>query len=221
VGCPGNQELIAVADPVSIFNVHSGTGPVLPAQIEHPPNLGIFDSANRIFRGGAPGRRADPGRSLSWLRDQGVRTVAVLNESEQGVVLEEELALSGELDLRAVTFDWEGMLAEKAAGDEPRWQTFLSLIDAGALYVHCIWGVDRTGATLARARCERYGWSATDAFRELRAYGFAFECPVERLQDYQKEVLAYFEFGLEDYEPLSPGHPDHTACVVRRETAIG
>jgi len=210
-----------MTDNASIFDRHPEVGPAVPARIEHPPNLGLFDSAKKIFRGGAPGRLAEPGRSLSWLKEQGVRTVAILNGTEQGVVVDEELTLLAGLDLEPVRFNWEDMLEERAAGHEPQWQTFLSLVDTGALYVHCVWGVDRTGATLARARRERYGWDAQDAFRELIAYGFAFERPVERLQEYQHEVLGYFGFDLADYEPLGPGHPDHTACVVRRETAIG
>ena len=210
-----------MADNTSVFERHPEVGPVIPARAEHPQNLGVFDSGKAIFRGGAPGRRAEPGQCLSWLKGQGVRTVAILNGTEQGVVVDDELALLAELDLESVRFNWEDMLEEQAAGHEPQWQTFLSLIDAGALYVHCVWGVDRTGATLARARRERYDWDARDAFGELIAYGFAFECPVERLQQYQHDVLGYFRFDLADYEPLAPGHPDHTACVVRSETAIG
>ena len=97
----------------------------------------------------------------------------------------------------------------------------LGLMARGALYLHCIWGVDRTGATVARARCEVQGWSAADAFGELRAYGFAFQLKRRRLERYHREVLAYFGFRLSGYAPLTPDHPDHVACRVREATYIG
>lgn len=206
----------------SVFRTHPQPGLVLPRQPGQPWNLGIVDAGRKLARGAAPANRsADLEDSLLWLRAQGVRTLAVLNGTEQGIDREAELALAAELNLEAVCFDWERMLLEEVSGDEPQWRRFLALVEAGALYVHCVWGVDRTGATLARARCELYGWTAQEAFREVRSYGFAFETPVQDLQPYQKDVLAYFGFDLADYAPLQPGHPDHTACLVREETAVG
>jgi len=205
-----------------IFDVHPQPGLVLPQQSGQPWNLGVVDAGRKILRGAAPANRGvDPARALAWLHEQGVRTLAVLNGTEQGIDRDAELALGLAQGTDAVCFDWEGMLQEKKAGHEPQWRCFTSLAERGALYVHCVWGVDRTGAILARARCELYGWPAQEAFCELRSYGFAFERPVWELQPYQKDVLGYFDLDLDAYEPLQPGHPDHDACLVREETAIG
>ena len=167
--------------------------------------------------------RTDPTRAaLTALRDEfGVRTLAILNGNEQGVDRDAEVALAASMGLEPVLFDWIGMLEERKLGEEPQWQRLLGLIERGALYLHCIWGVDRTGATVARARCEVQGWSAADAFGELRAYGFAFQLKRRRLERYHRDVLAYFGFRLSGYAPLTPDHPDHVACRVREATYIG
>ena len=206
----------------NVFRTHPQPGLVLPRQPGQPWNLGIVDAERMLVRGAAPANKgADLADSLPWLRAQGIRTLAILNETEQGIDREAELALAAEINLQTVCFDWERMLREKDSGEEPQWRRFRALAEAGALYVHCVWGVDRTGATLARVRRELYGWTAQEAFSEVRSYGFAFETPVQDLQPYQEAVLSYFDFELEDYAPLQPGHPDHTACLVREETAIG
>ena len=205
-----------------VFATHPQPGLVLPQELGQPWNLGVVDNERKILRGAAPANRGvDPAKALAWLRTQGVQTLAVLNGTEQGIDREAELAMAADHGTRAVCFDWEEMQNEKKAGDEPQWRRFVSLAQEGSLYVHCVWGVDRTGATLARARRELYRWTADEAFRELRAFGFAFEHSRQELQQYHKDVLDYFDFAIEDYEPLQPGDPDHDTCLVREQTAIG
>lgn len=209
----------------SVFEKYPGIGHVpyhIPGTPGHPWNLGVVDLDKHIYRGAAPANRVNNHRqSLNWLKTHGVKTIAILNQTEQGIDREEELALINDLDLKAETFNWELMLLEKESDQEPQWQRFIELMNDGNLYIHCVWGVDRTGATIARARRELYNWNSLDAFYEVRSYGFAFERIVEELEPYQHSVLNYFDFNLKDYEPLYPGHPDHTACTVREQTAIG
>jgi len=158
----------------SFLKSRPGFGP-LPAGDGQPWNLGVVDPRSSVYRGAAPAcRRQDPARSLAWLNQRGVRTIAMLNGSEQGMDADLEEDLARRLGMRADRFDWDGMLREKAAGSEPQWRRLLDLIRAGSLYLHCVWGVDRTGAVVARSRREIWGWTARDAFAELRAYGFAF-----------------------------------------------
>ena len=206
---------------ISIFSKYPGLGH-LPYEKGQPWNLGVVDKGKVIYRGAAPANKGvNPLQSLSWLKNNGVKTILILNKTEQGIDLDEELNIIRKLGLKVKCFDWQKMYQEKINGYEPILDKYLELFEEGRLYIHCIWGVDRTGSTIARARRKLYDWSSLDAFLELRAYGFAFEFPAETLHEYQKEVMMYFDFDINDYEPLTPGHPDHTACIVREETKIG
>jgi len=187
-----------------------------------PWNLGIVDKEKNILRGSAPACRGnDPEAVLSWLKKNGIRTVLILNKTEQGIDLEEELSLIEDLGLDVRCFNWQALLKEKREAQERQWPGIRSLLRNGASYVHCVWGVDRTGAVIARARRELYGWDAKEACHELRSYGFAFGSTVQELQQYHKEVLDYFGFAWQDYQPLKPGSRDYENCVAKIETSIG
>jgi hypothetical protein len=206
---------------MSIFQKYPGLGH-LPYEKGQPWNLGTVDPHKTIYRGAAPANRGiDPRDALTWLKGRGVANVLILNGSEQGIDRDDEIRLIRSLGMREHCFDWEQLLAERKSGNEAALEAILTLFREGRLFLHCVWGVDRTGAITARARRELYGWSPMDAFHELRAYGFAFEFSPGRLMTYQKQVLDYVGFDLGDYEPLTPGDPDHTACIVREQTKIG
>jgi hypothetical protein len=206
---------------LSIFQKHRGLGHI-PYEKGQPWNLGAVDPHKTIYRGAAPANKGiHPRDSLRWLKARGVAHIMILNGNEQGIDRDAEIRLVRELGMQEHCFDWEQMLVEQKAGRDAIWQDILSLFRQGQLFLHCVWGVDRTGAITARARRELYGWNAMDAFLELRAYGFAFEFSPDRLLPYQKDVLGYFGFDLANYAPLTPGHPDHTACIVREQTKIG
>ena len=209
-------------EPQSFFENRPGIGP-LPTRPGTPWNIGVVDPEKRVYRGGAPAhRRVDPRRALQFLRDEGVRTIVILNGTEQGVSVEEELEVIEDVGLDHVLFNWDEMVRQRSnGGDEPLWSELRDLFERGDLFVHCIWGVDRTGCTVARARMELYGWSREDAFREMQAYGFAFGHSRDTLQEHHYEMLGYIGVAVSDYAPLEPGHPDHENCTVRTETAVG
>lgn len=51
---------------------------------------------------------------------------------------------------------------------------FLAVVrdpDARPVYVHCLHGVDRTGAMLAVYRMQEEGWSNADALAEMEHFG--------------------------------------------------
>ncbi|MBT7165874.1 MAG: hypothetical protein HN904_24045, partial [Victivallales bacterium] len=79
----------------NVFRTHPQPGLVLPRQPGQPWNLGIVDAERMLVRGAAPANKgADLADSLPWLRAQGIRTLAILNETEQGIDREAELALA-------------------------------------------------------------------------------------------------------------------------------
>ena len=205
---------------ISIFKKHPGLGHI-PYEKGQPWNLGIVDPHKHIYRGAAPASKGvDARSSLKWLKDKSIERILIFNGTEQGIDRDDEIRLIRELGMEEHCFDWGQMLEEKKSGQEYAWDKILKLFRKGKIFLHCVWGVDRTGAITARARRALYGWNAMDAFLELRAYGFAFEFTPKRLMQYQKEVMEYFDFNIEEYEPLKPGHPDHSACIVREQTYI-
>ena len=174
----------------------------------YPHNGGAIDLRNAVYRGAAPttlGR--DPERVLQWLKRKGVRTVALMCKSEQNTDIDAEIALINTLGMTPEHFDWGEMIRQKRAGREPIWERLLKLTRAGGLYIHCIWGADRTGAAVGRLRTELYGWPVADAGTELCVYGFSGRLEREALSDGYIDVLRYFDWPVSQYEPVREGSP--------------
>jgi len=179
-----------------------------PERLCYPSNLGAVDLERAIFRGAAPNHRGrDPVRVLQCLKRKGVRNVLILNQTEQNVSVEEEIEVIEAVGLHYERFDWAVIAGEKRNGREPTWKRIKELLLAGAAYVHCVWGADRTGAIVGRLRREFYKWPKKDCQYELSSYGWALggTIPRDELQRYQKDVLAYFDCPVSLYEPLSDG----------------
>jgi len=77
--------------------------------------------------------------------------------------------------------------------DEP-WAKFLKVVEQNPgkkIFVHCRLGDDRTGMAVASYRIAEEGWSADEALKEMKAFGFSAVhhamCP-----------------GLEEYEEMFP-----------------
>ena len=114
-----------------------------------------------IYRGGKPTQEG-----VAWLKQLGIRTVINLRHYH------------GETERRWV--ESAGMRYERIkleSSDEPKpaqVARFLQLIRDPSLlpiYVHCLHGVDRTGAMMVVYRMEVSGWSNADAIAEMDHFG--------------------------------------------------
>jgi len=176
-----------------------------PARKCYPPNLGAVDLGRAIFRGGAPNRGdTDLCRVLKCLKRKGVQTVIILNKTEQNVNLEEELQAHKEIGLDFLKVDWNKLVAEKKSGTDKQWKQIKKLMDAGGVYIHCIWGVDRTGAVVGRYRKEKYKWPNKDIHRELTSFGWGRNgtVPREELGDFGISVFSYCGCPISAYKQI-------------------
>ncbi len=122
------------------------------------PNFGRVDA--RLLRGGQP-----TAAGFRKLRDLGVRTIVSLRFEEP-----DDAATVADLGLRYLYLPVPD--TDRPTDDQVR--RFLALqreLDAGQIYVHCAWGVNRTGTMVALWRIQR-GWSPERALAEAEKYGF-------------------------------------------------
>jgi len=132
---------------------------------ETPPGVNIenFGKVNdHYYRGSQPGQA-----ELEQLKKLGVKTVIDLRkDSEPG---EPE-------QVRALGMQYFNIpLKASRAATEEQTSYFLSLVNNAAnwpVYVHCKGGRHRTGALTAVYRITHDGWTADQAFREMRDYDF-------------------------------------------------
>jgi tyrosine-protein phosphatase SIW14 len=114
------------------------------------------------FRGSQPREQ-----QMRELRAMGVKTVIDLRRDKEPLAAE----WASKAGLRYVNIP---MRASKAATDEQA-AYFLSLVNDpanGPVYVHCKGGKHRTGALTAAYRITHDGWTADQAFAEMKRYDF-------------------------------------------------
>ena len=159
--------------------VHSATGPavagvllllalagvIASAQkvIVTPPAIKNFGKVNdNYFRGSQPTQS-----QLAVLKATGVKTIIDLRRD----YIPEERQWAGELGLQYFNLP---LKASKAATKEQT-EYFLRLVNDPAnfpVYVHCKGGRHRTGAMTAVYRISHDGWTAQQAFDEMKKYDF-------------------------------------------------
>ena len=115
-----------------------------------------------LFRGGQPG--AD---GLEALKKMGVSIVVDMRSSksshEQNVVTK--------LGMQYVPIPWHCPFPT-----DKIFAAFLKVIQDNPgkkIFVHCRLGDDRTGMAIAAYRMADEGWSAADAFQEMKTFGFS------------------------------------------------
>jgi protein tyrosine/serine phosphatase len=139
----------------------------MPAPASHSSVAGVtienFGKINeKYYRGSQPNQE-----EFAQLKRLGIKTVVDLREDYK----KNEEAWVRDLGMNYVRIP----LKTRVAATEEQWKLFLSLVNDSAnlpVYVHCKGGRHRTGAMTAIYRITHDGWSADQAYREMKDYDF-------------------------------------------------
>lgn len=113
-----------------------------------------------LYRGGQPDETG-----IAWLKSIGVKTIVNLRHYHGDTEGDRAVAAG----LRYIRLPLE-------SSDAPKRHQIARLLEIldderlRPLYVHCLHGVDRTGAAMAVYRMEREGWSNVEAFAEMESF---------------------------------------------------
>lgn len=160
------------------------TGAAASSSSAQTKQFGIenFGKVNDNYYRGAQPR----GEDFAGLKKLGVKTVVDLRKDNERAAAE-EAARHG---LRYVNIP---MTTKQAATDEQTEQ-FLKLVNDPAnwpVYVHCKGGRHRTGEMTALFRITRDGWTAEEAYREMKRYDFEDSLFYPRVL--KRFVFSYYE----------------------------
>jgi tyrosine-protein phosphatase SIW14 len=123
--------------------------------------MNFAEVSPKLFRGGQPG--AD---GLKALKKMGIDIIVDMRGSKSS---HEQRAVK-ELGMEYVAIPWHCPFPA-----DPIFARFLKLIQDNPkkkIFVHCRLGDDRTGMAIAAYRMADEGWSAEEALKEMRAFGF-------------------------------------------------
>ncbi len=148
-----------------------------------------IDNFGRIndtyFRGSQP-----DGDEYTQLKTLGVKTVIDLQQD--GFAGEAELVEAAGMKFVRIP------MTTHEAPTRAQLDQFLKLVNNPAsqpVYVHCAGGRHRTGVMTAAYRISRDGWTAEQAFKEMKAYKFG--------ADFLHNEFKQFIYG---YHPAAPAH---------------
>jgi protein tyrosine/serine phosphatase len=113
-----------------------------------------------VYRGSKPDEEG-----VDWLRKLGVRTVINLRGKDHD---------EGELVHAAgMRYEWIPLRKTHAPTQDEIRRFFDIIADRAAypIYVHCLYGVDRTGTMMALYRMREQGWKNMDALAEMKHFG--------------------------------------------------
>jgi len=174
----GNKVLLVLA--VSLAIVQG----LASAQSVSEPSLGIDNFgkvSDQYYRGSQP-----VGEQLVKLKSLGVKTVIDLRKDR----VDEASAWARDAGLQYINIP----LTTKRAATEEQTAYFLSIVNDPAnlpVYVHCKGGRHRTGQMTAIYRITHDGWTADQAYTEMKKYDFedSFFYP----RSLKKYVFSYYE----------------------------
>jgi protein tyrosine/serine phosphatase len=174
-----------------------------------PPAAGLSISSVHIdnfgqvsgtyFRGGQP-----QGRDYTDLATLGVKTVINLTSDDATA---DEKAMAEKAGLAYFQIPMTTRVAPTAA----QLTEFLKLVNDPAnlpVYVHCVGGRHRTGVMTAAYRITHDGWTADQAFKEMKQYKFGAD-------------FLHPEFKQFVYAYPATMHADTAATVVATQKTIG
>lgn len=172
IGCTSLVLILAACVPAT--PIQSGSLPKTHAKVvtgEHLRITGVSkfgEVTPTLYRGDQPSHRG-----FVHLAQMGINIVVDTGRSHKNKTLVEQLGM------RYVSIPWHCPF--------PRDKTFVEFLKlikdnpGKKIFVHCRYGDGRTGMMIAAYRMKEQGWTAQEALREMRDYGFkglhALVCP--------------------------------------------
>ena len=129
---------------------------------EDIPNLHRVNDT--LYRGGMPTKEG-----IQQLADMGIKTVINLHYSPWADRRERQWVEAAGMEYVYLPLRWFGQPPTRKV------RRFFELVreaEATPVYIHCLEGKDRTGAMVAAYRISHDGWSAQQAYVEMKRYGF-------------------------------------------------
>jgi protein tyrosine phosphatase (PTP) superfamily phosphohydrolase (DUF442 family) len=176
-----------------------------PANAEHAiakmiPLKGIpkfGEVSPQLFRGGQPSSEG-----LEFLAGLGVGIIVNLRPGDHP----EEEAEARRLGMRYVSIPWQCYHPNDAA-----MANFLTVLRENPdkkIFVHCEFGTDRTGMSIAAYRMSAQGWTAKEAMTEMQIFGFSssHHLTCRGLANYEQAFPSAFKSHLE-FLSLRPVEP--------------
>ena len=156
--------------------------------------LNFAEVSPNLYRGGQPG--AD---GFKALKKMGVGIVIDMRGTKSS---HEKIAVE-ELGMRYVSIPWHCPFPSD--GTFARFLRVIRENPRTKIFVHCRLGDDRTGMAIATYRMAEQGWSADEALKEMKEFGFRgvhrLICPT--LEHYEKEFPRHLKSNPIFREPQS------------------
>jgi len=136
----------------------------VPENTSENPTANFVQVSPGVYRGARPDRAA-----LERMAGMSIRTI--INLEDDAAAIEEERVWAEELGLTQVVTSMTGL-------DNPSNREVAGVLGVLAdkqnhpVFVHCMKGMDRTGAIIALHRIFNEGWSASEARAEMMHHGF-------------------------------------------------
>jgi protein tyrosine/serine phosphatase len=158
-----------------------------------------------LLRGGQPTQRG-----LEQLKLMGAKTIISLRHNRTQVISEQQKAESLGLTFKRQPMDGLHKPSQTTISE------FLSVVQDPAnqpVFVHCEYGLDRTGSLIGIYRQEVQKWSAKDAYDEMVRLGFE--------KKYVWLADAVFDYEEDKLGTLSDERPMNVKVLDSIQSAIG